>query len=158
ARAAGLRAAALRRRATCGGPGDRRPRARGVLGRGAVAAARSHRARGARTRGGAVPRRLRRDERIQSRPRRDRRARMSQPRERRFVAVLQELSIPLLAGVAAALLAANVAPGAYQRTVHWRPFGDTALFGHPLDLDFLVSDVFMALFFAIAAVEITRSC
>jgi NhaA family Na+:H+ antiporter len=76
----------------------------------------------------------------------------------RWVDVLQEFSIPLLAGVAAALCAANLAPDAYHQAVHWRPFGDAALFGHALDLHYLVNELFMAFFFAIAAVEITRSC
>jgi Na+:H+ antiporter, NhaA family len=77
---------------------------------------------------------------------------------RGLIDVLQEYSIPLLAGIAAALLAANLAPDAYHRVVHWRPFGDAALFGHALDLHYLVNELFMALFFGIAAVEITRSC
>ena len=83
---------------------------------------------------------------------------MRDERQRGVVDVLQEFSIPLLAGVAAAMLAANLAPDAYQRAVHWRPFGDAALFGHALDLHYLVNELFMALFFGIAAVEITRSC
>jgi NhaA family Na+:H+ antiporter len=83
---------------------------------------------------------------------------MSEAARRGPIAVIQAYSIPLLAGVAAALLAANLAPDAYHRAVHWRPFGDAALFGHPLDLHYLANDLFMTLFFAIAAVEITRSC
>jgi NhaA family Na+:H+ antiporter len=80
------------------------------------------------------------------------------PARRRLIDVLQEFSIPLLAGVAAAMLAANAAPDAYERVVHWRPFGDAALFGYALDLHYLVNELFMALFFGIAAVELTRSC
>jgi Na+:H+ antiporter, NhaA family len=76
---------------------------------------------------------------------------------RSFVGFLQEYSIPLLAGVAAAMLAANLAPDAYHRAVHWRPFGDATLLGHALDLHYLVNELFMALFFALAAAEITRS-
>jgi Na+:H+ antiporter, NhaA family len=72
--------------------------------------------------------------------------------------VLQEFSVPLLAGIAAALLAANLAPAWYHGAVHWRPFGDLALLGHPLDLHYLVNDVFMIFFFGIAAVEITEAC
>ena len=63
-----LRAAALRGRAARGGSGDRRPRARGVLGRGAGGAARAHRARRARGRGRAAAGRRGRDERVQPRP------------------------------------------------------------------------------------------
>ena len=77
---------------------------------------------------------------------------------RRFVDLLQEFSIPLLLGVAAALLAANIDPDGYQRIVHWRPFGDVALFGHTLDLHYLINDMFMVFFFGIAAAEIARAC
>jgi NhaA family Na+:H+ antiporter len=83
---------------------------------------------------------------------------MSGAPRRAFVGALQEYSIALLAGIAVAMLAANLAPAWYDAAVHWRPFGAAELFGHALDLDFLVSDVFMAFFFGIAAVEITRSC
>jgi NhaA family Na+:H+ antiporter len=76
----------------------------------------------------------------------------------RFVDVLQEFSIPLLAGIAVAMFAANVAPHWYRAAVHWRPFGDLALLGHALDLHYLVNDVFMVLFFGIAAKEITEAC
>jgi NhaA family Na+:H+ antiporter len=77
---------------------------------------------------------------------------------RGFVDLLQEFSIPLLFGIAAAMIAANVDPDGYQRIVHWKPFGDLALFGHVLDLHYLVNDVFMVFFFGIAAKEITEAC
>jgi len=83
---------------------------------------------------------------------------MTPASRRGLIEVLQEFSIPLIAGVAAAMLAANLAPDAYQRVVHWRPLGDAALLGHTLDLHYLVNELFMALFFGIAAVEIARSC
>jgi len=83
---------------------------------------------------------------------------MSQPRPRHFVSLLQEFSIPLLAGVAVAMLAANLAPGWYHHAVHWRPFGDVSLLGHALDLHYLVNDIFMVFFFGIAAKEITEAC
>ena len=83
---------------------------------------------------------------------------MSDSARRRFVNVLQEFSIPLLAGIAAAMLAANLDPDGYARVVHWRPFGDVALFGHALDLHYLVNDIFMVFFFGIAAKEITEAC
>jgi NhaA family Na+:H+ antiporter len=83
---------------------------------------------------------------------------MSKPLRSGIVNVLQEFSIPLLAGIAAAMLAANFAPDTYHAIVHWRPFGDLALFGHPLDLHYLVNDLFMVLFFGIAAKEITEAC
>ncbi len=87
-----------------------------------------------------------------------------------FVNFLQEFSIPLIAGVFAALLAANLAPHAYH---HW--FGEIhgggdhggehgevfnfgfAMFGHTVGLHFLVNDVFMVFFFGIAAKEITEA-
>src|SRR5262245_12224470 len=83
---------------------------------------------------------------------------MSEAPRRDILSMLQEYSVALLAGVVAAMLAANLAPAWYDAAVHWRPFGDAQLFGHALDLDFLVSDLFMALFFGIAAAEIARSC
>ena len=83
---------------------------------------------------------------------------MNPSRRRDFVDLLQEFSIPLIAGVAAAMLAANLSPDAYHAVVHWRPFGDLRLLGHPLDLHYLVNDLFMVLFFGIAAKEITEAC
>jgi NhaA family Na+:H+ antiporter len=74
-----------------------------------------------------------------------------------YIEILQEFSIPLLSGVAVALLAANLEPEWYHHVVHWKPFGDVALLGHELTLHFLVNDVFMVLFFGIAAKEITES-
>ncbi len=83
---------------------------------------------------------------------------MSRPPRTGIVDLLQEFSVPLLAGIAAAMLAANIDPDGYERIVHWRPFGDLALFGHALDLHYLVNDIFMVFFFAIAAKEITEAC
>lgn len=82
---------------------------------------------------------------------------MSQEK-RSVVNLLQEFSIPLLVGVVVALFAANFAHGWYEHAVHWKPFGDLAVFGHELTLHFLVNDIFMVLFFGIAAKEITESC
>jgi len=75
-----------------------------------------------------------------------------------FINLLQEFSIPLLAGVAVALLTANLAPDWYHMVVEGLPFGDIAIFGHPLTVHFLVNDVFMVFFFGIAAKEITEAC
>src|SRR5258706_4397237 len=83
---------------------------------------------------------------------------MSDARRAGWLGAAQEYSLPLLAGIAAAMLAANFAPDAYHHALHARPFGDAALLGHALDLHYLVNDVFMVFFFGIAAVEITRSC
>ncbi len=83
---------------------------------------------------------------------------MSGSPRRRVLDLLQEFSIPLLFGIAGAMVAANVDPDGYQRIVHWRPFGELTLFGHALDLHYLVNDVFMVFFFGIAAKEITEAC
>jgi NhaA family Na+:H+ antiporter len=79
-------------------------------------------------------------------------------RKPHFINLLQEFSIPLLAGVVVALLAANIAPEWYEHAIHWKPFGDVALLGHGVTLHYLVNDVFMVLFFGIAAKEITEAC
>jgi NhaA family Na+:H+ antiporter len=75
-----------------------------------------------------------------------------------LVNFLQEFSVPLIAGVLFALAAANLNPEGYQQVVHWKLFGDVAVFGHDLDLHFLINDVFMVFFFGIAAKEITEAC
>lgn len=72
---------------------------------------------------------------------------------RRAFNLLLEFSIPLIAGVLAALAWANLAPHSYHQLVHGSPFGE----GSHLNLHFAVNDVFMALFFGIAAKEITES-
>lgn len=74
-----------------------------------------------------------------------------------FINILQEFSVPLLAGVAVALLAANLAPEWYHLVVHGE-LGDLELLGHPLTVHFLVNDIFMVFFFGIAAKEITEAC
>ena len=80
------------------------------------------------------------------------------------VRYLQEFSIPLIIGVAAALLAANLAPDWYH---HWFGHWDEAhppwsfpgsILGHHLTIHFLVNDIFMVFFFGIAAKEITEAC
>jgi NhaA family Na+:H+ antiporter len=83
---------------------------------------------------------------------------VAKPSRGGFVNLLQEFSIPLLTGVAVAMLAANLEPEWYEHAIHWRPFGDLQVFGHDLTLHFLVNDIFMVLFFGIAAKEITESC
>jgi len=83
---------------------------------------------------------------------------VSEPRRNGFLNILQEFSIPLLAGVAIALLAANLAPDWYHHVVHGKPFGDVALLGHSVTVHFLVNDIFMVFFFGIAAKEITEAC
>ncbi|MCX5658908.1 MAG: Na+/H+ antiporter NhaA [Planctomycetota bacterium] len=61
---------------------------------------------------------------------------------------LREFSVPLLVGVAGALLWANLSPSSYHAFVHHAIVG-------PVNVEFLVNELFMVLFFGIAAVEIT---
>ena len=70
------------------------------------------------------------------------------------IAILQEFSIPLIAGVIAAVLWANLDHHSYHDVIHWSPFGHDSHY----NLHFLMNDLFMALFFGIAAKEITESC
>jgi Na+:H+ antiporter, NhaA family len=70
---------------------------------------------------------------------------------RKRLNLLREFSVPLVAGVLAALGWANLAPERYHAALH-----DPLVAG--LSLHFLTNDLFMTLFFGIAAVEITQSC
>jgi len=73
--------------------------------------------------------------------------------------LLQEFSLPLIIGVIAALIAANVNPEAYHHFVDYPVFGDGLIVhGKPLSLHFLINDIFMVFFFGIAAKEITEAC
>lgn len=86
-----------------------------------------------------------------------------------FLNLLQEFSIPLIAGVFCALLAANLAPEWYHHwfgVAHHGDHGDGAhhvftfgfeILGHPVGLHFLINDIFMVFFFGIAAKEITEA-
>ena len=65
--------------------------------------------------------------------------------------ILREFSIPLIAGVAIAMIWANHAPQAY------RHFIEAPLFGG-LSFHFISNELFMVMFFGIAAAEITQSC
>lgn len=76
---------------------------------------------------------------------------------RRTASLLQEFSIPLIGGVLAALLAANLAPDFYHHASEWRPFPSWRIFGHPVTLHFFFNDIFMVFFFGIAAKEITEA-
>jgi NhaA family Na+:H+ antiporter len=82
---------------------------------------------------------------------------MSQPRKRGLVDLLQEYSLPLIAGVLVALVCANAAPESYQAFVAERRLLPFTILGHPLTLRFLVNDGFMVLFFGLATKEITES-
>jgi len=65
--------------------------------------------------------------------------------------LLREFSIPLLAGVVVALIWVNLAPEGYHR------FNQAPLLG-VLSFHFLTNELFMVLFFGMAAAEITQSC
>jgi NhaA family Na+:H+ antiporter len=90
---------------------------------------------------------------------------MSQsPPKRNLFNLLQEFSIPLIAGVFAALAFANLAPEVYDYWFgaghgghHWEVPGHLSVFGHHLTLNFLVNDIFMVFFFGIAAKEIVEA-
>ncbi len=69
---------------------------------------------------------------------------------KRTINLLQEFSIPLIVGVVLALIWANLSPESYHHVVHSEIIGG-------LTLHFLVNDIFMVFFFAMAAVEITQS-
>lgn len=73
---------------------------------------------------------------------------------KKTVALLQEFSIPLIGGVILALVWANLAPESYHHLVHAPVLGGE----HGVTLHFVFNDVFMVLFFGIAAKEITESC
>ncbi|HSR35970.1 MAG TPA: Na+/H+ antiporter NhaA [Desulfurivibrionaceae bacterium] len=70
---------------------------------------------------------------------------------KKHISLLQEFSVPLIAGVLVALAWANLAPEEYHHFIHDPLLG-------PLSFHFLTNDLFMVLFFGIAAVEITESC
>ncbi|HBU48389.1 MAG TPA: sodium:proton antiporter [Myxococcales bacterium] len=88
---------------------------------------------------------------------------------RRAINFVQEFSIPLILGVIAGLIHANVAPESYQHMIHldWTSIfgsseahaGGGGAHGVPYwkTVHFLINDIFMALFFGIAAKEITES-
>lgn len=65
----------------------------------------------------------------------------------------RDFSLPLLTGVVAALAWANLDPEGYAHFVHWSPFGEHG----PLSVHFVINDLFMALFFGLAAKEITEA-
>lgn len=72
------------------------------------------------------------------------------------VSFLQEFSIPLIAGVFVALAVANLFPHAYHDIVEGH-LTEATIFGHHINLHFLVNDLFMVLFFGIAAKEIVEA-
>ena len=76
----------------------------------------------------------------------------------RVVNLLQEFSLPLIAGVVLGLVAANVNGHWYHQVVDFHPVGKSAaVFGHDLTIHFIINGMFMCLFFGIAAKEIAES-
>ncbi len=65
--------------------------------------------------------------------------------------LMREFSVPLLTGVIVAILWANIDPAGYHN------FNNTPLMGN-VTFHFVSNELFMVLFFGIAAVEITQSC
>ncbi|MCB1324802.1 MAG: Na+/H+ antiporter NhaA [Spirochaetales bacterium] len=76
---------------------------------------------------------------------------------RKTVNILTEFSIPLIGGVIAALILANGNLHIYEAIVDTPLLPGVLVFGHEVNLHFLVNDIFMVLFFGIAAVEITQA-
>ena len=70
--------------------------------------------------------------------------------------LLQEFSIPLILGVVAALVYANLNYETYEHLIHLQ-VSNWVLFGHDVTLHFLINDIFMVFFFGIAAKEITEA-
>ena len=71
--------------------------------------------------------------------------------------LLQEFSLPLIAGVVLGLLAANTNPHLVRNMrSQFNPFGELthAVLGHDLTVHFIINGMFMCLFFGVAAKEI----
>jgi Na+:H+ antiporter, NhaA family len=69
------------------------------------------------------------------------------------IEILQEFSIPLIAGVVIAVIWANIDIAQYRAMVHYSPFGE----GNHFNFHFLWNDIFMPFFFGIAVKEIVES-
>ena len=77
---------------------------------------------------------------------------------RDLIATVQEYSIPLILGVVAGLVFANVDHHLYEQIVEYEIFGENVtLFGRHVAVHFLINEMFMVFFFGIAATEITES-
>ena len=74
-------------------------------------------------------------------------------RKRTAMEIVQEFSIPLIAGVVGAIIWANLDPEGYHHFIHTPLFGSES----HVSFHFLMNDIFMALFFGIAVKEITES-
>lgn len=69
---------------------------------------------------------------------------------RRTINLLQEFSIPLIIGVLTAIIWANISPYSYHTVIEKEIFLG-------VNFHFIVNDIFMVFFFAIAGVEIVQS-
>ncbi len=77
---------------------------------------------------------------------------------RHHISILQQFSIPLIIGVIAGLVFANIDIHSYEEMVDYHIFGDsTKIFGKAVTVHFLVNEIFMVFFFGIATKEITES-
>ncbi len=77
---------------------------------------------------------------------------------RRLISLIQEYSLPLIAGVIAGLALANIDNHFYEKLVDFPLFGDdTQVFGRAVTAHFLINEIFMVFFFGIAAKEIAES-
>ena len=77
---------------------------------------------------------------------------------RRLTNILQQFSIPLIIGVLAGLLVANIDQHFYEKLVDFHLFGKgTEVFGRSVTVEFLINEIFMVFFFGVAAKEITES-
>ena len=90
---------------------------------------------------------------------------LSIPHQGRFVVranqllgLIQDYSLPLIVGVIAGLVMANVDIHLYEQLVDYHLFGkDVYVFGKAVTAHFLINEIFMAFFFGIAAKAITDS-
>ena len=79
-------------------------------------------------------------------------------RASQLISSLQEYSVPLIIGVVAGLVMANVDFHSYEKLVDFHVFGkDFEIFGREVTAHFLINEIFMVFFFGIAAKEITES-
>lgn len=78
------------------------------------------------------------------------------------VSLVREFSLPLIAGVVAALVWANLDNSGYRAAIHGSPLAafckPGAWVAEVCTFHWLVSDVFMVFFFGIAAKELTEAC
>ena len=76
--------------------------------------------------------------------------------KRDIIEIVQEYSLPLIAGVFLGLISANLDHTFHERVVDYHFLGkDAYLFDKPVTIHLLINEMFMVLFFGIAAKEIT---